>query len=86
MRLRTTCTRHKLVNTPLHHTFGHVRPKTIHISIRAVCLEYSLERFWITMNAKLLHADSKDSANAQAALSLRRRTYQKVRFLMLQIN
>ena len=57
------------------HTFEHVYPGTIQISlpIHAVWSESSLCAFWITKDTKFLHANNKDwsdCANVQADLSL----------------
>ena len=58
----------KLSNRPMYryvrkHTFGHVRPAKIQISL-GICAfwpEQSLHAFWIVKDAKFLRADNKDS-------------------------
>ena len=57
------------------HTFAHVRPAKIQISLRtsAVWSESSLGAFRIAKDAKFLHADTKDwsdCTNAQTGLSI----------------
>ena len=67
--------------------FRHVRPAKIQISlrIRAVWSESSLGVFWISKDAKFLHADNEDSDQTARVCRLIwffvERTCQKVRLL-----
>ena len=70
--------------------FGHVRQAKIQISlrIRAGWAESSLGAFWITMDAKFLNADNRDSEQKARMRNLIwvfvGLTCQKVRFLTMR--
>ena len=73
------------------HTYGHVRPAKIQISLRIHALrpDFALDAFWIAIDAKFLDADNEDTNQTARMRSLIcvfvRSTYPRLRFMSLKL-